>query len=776
MATKNGYSDAEVEALQKTGEAVPVEPKDGYSDDEVASLLKEGQASEVAPPTVADQIETAVRSTAEGFTPFGVSEPAVSGAIAIKNVIKQAVEQGTLDPVTAENFWSNYNADVQQRLVQKEQNPALDIGGQVLGALAPAVLTGGASLGIKAASGLAKGASALDVGSKVAAGTGKLLAKPLANAAAQMAEGSVAKGATKLAANAAEAAAGAVAQEAGRQGVLKSTGFMKPGEGSDLDDVAVMGAAIPVVGAGVGALARAAKVAGKGAMKVALGVQEEEIQNYMNNYEKLQTSRVKEEIEAALSDNLATIKKVSQDKQVKLTDDILDNLDILRTRVSKGSSESFDILGASNEILPTKPIADAIRRQKNLFYVTGTKTFGPEDAAAVDKIEMLAREAEALGPEVEAKAVKKIIQKVQEQGDYSIPPGQRDTPMSKAMKAARREIDQDLKARIPEYAQKMEEVSGLTSALEKASDALNSESKAMGAVKAVVSGKNPLKERALRDFAQVQPLEIEQVKQAADMANELNLLNEANIGDKLNLFVRGSNDPKIREQIEKLANLTDSEMLQELQALKAHEAFNKTFIRGSRNVNGWTVVGLSAARLAAKGAAGAIAGSQLSEDGAAIGAVWGATVDMFGPRMARAILKGIMQVKGIPTVAKIRALDIPEDAKRILIQDLARALRPVVTKDKSEEKSLNSFYAPEQSRPIIASEIRRAAGLAPEQKAEMINTLNTTGKVVDFDKVVFANEDTRPKQPSLVKDKNKKPSVPADSVEQYFEYKKRMPY
>ena len=39
------------------------------------------------------------------------------------------------------------------------------------------------------------------------------------------------------------------------------------------------------------------------------------------------------------------------------------------------------------------------------------------------------------------------------------------------MKAARRQIDEDLKERIPEYAQKMEEVSGLTSALEKASDA-----------------------------------------------------------------------------------------------------------------------------------------------------------------------------------------------------------------------------------------------------------------------------------------------------------------
>ena len=41
----------------------------------------------------------------------------------------------------------------------------------------------------------------------------------------------------------------------------------------------------------------------------------------------------------------------------------------------------------------------------------------------------------------------------------------------------------------------------------------------MGAVKTVVSGKNPLKEQTLREFAQVQPLEIEQVKQAMTLAN-----------------------------------------------------------------------------------------------------------------------------------------------------------------------------------------------------------------------------------------------------------------
>ena len=123
MATKNGYSDAEVEALQKTGEAVAAEPGDGYSDDEIASLLKESRASGWRRQLLRTKSRTAFRSTAEGFTPFGVSEPAVSGAIAIKNVIKQAVEQGTLDPVTAENFWSNYNADVPAKTRSERAEP-----------------------------------------------------------------------------------------------------------------------------------------------------------------------------------------------------------------------------------------------------------------------------------------------------------------------------------------------------------------------------------------------------------------------------------------------------------------------------------------------------------------------------------------------------------------------------------------------------------------------------------------------------------------------------
>jgi len=747
------------------------------SDEDIAAVTKPDLSLEdiaaVAPNTMGNQVETALRSTAEGLS-AGFSEPAVSGSIAIKNLIKDAVAKGSLDQITADNFWKSYDKDVQDRLIQKEQNPGLDIGGQVVGAVAPILLTGGAALGLRGAAAAARAASVADVGSNIALRAGKLATAPLAKAA-QLAEGTRLAGTAKLGVSAAEHAAGAVAQEATRQGVLKSTGFMKPGEGPDFDEVAMVGAALPVVGKGVGALAKGAKVVGKGAMKVALGVSENDIQNYVKNYDKIQTARNVKEIESAMKDNLSTIKKVGADSAVDLSDDIIDNIELLKNRVSKSSSEAFDILDAADAAIPSKSLADAIRKSKENLYVSEGKTFGPKDAASVQYLENLAQEVEALGDDVPPSAVKKIIQSIRGQTEY-LGPGQFDTPFNKSLKMASRDIDEQLKTAIPEYRDKMKEVAAMTSTLEHVVGELGSDQKALTGAKAAIAGSNPVKERAVKALAAYQPLDLEQAKQAAQMASELNLLNESNIGDKLSLFVKGSNDPKIRDQIEKLANLTDDQMVQELAALRSHEAFNKEFIRGSKNVNAWTVIGAAAGRMAFKGAAGAIVGSEISPEGAMLGAAWGASVDMFGPRMARAILKGIMQIKGIPTVAKIRALDAPEDVKRVMIQDLARALRPSLPVDKTQEKELNSFYAPEASRPVIASEIRRASDLSPEQKAEMIQSLNKTGRVVDFDKVVFAAEDKKPKQPSLVKTKDTKPAVPSDRVQEYFDYKKRQSY
>jgi hypothetical protein len=757
------------------------------------SLLADPSIAEkasVAPEsTTADQIETALRSTAEGLT-IGVSEPVVSGGIAVKNQIKQAIESGSLDPLALENFLKQYQQDVEQRQIQKEQNPGLDIGGQVVGAVAPIIMTGGAALGLRGAAAAARGASALDLGSNIAVRAGKLATSPLSKAAQPLAEAAQLAGATKatkagaaitkLGVSAAEHATGAVAQEAARQGVLKSTGFMKPGDGPDLDDVAVVGAALPVVGKGVGALTKGAKVAGKGAMKVFLGASEEKIDNYLKNYDVLQNARDLKEIENAARSNLAFLKQNAPKAEDALATDVLDHLDILGKRISDASSEAFDLLDRSGRTFDVNELNNAIESVKSKLLTGGKTLVGAANKGAYAKLESIQGDlrslSDAVGGEIPASSVKEVIQALDQEYN-ELARGEFAATAGTVVNQARAGINNILKD-VDGYAAKMKEVSSLVDLRKRVFQEFGgSDKKALAGVKAALNGNLP-RERLLNEFAQAQPIALAQAQEAKKFAEQVNLLNDSNIGDKLSLFVKGSNDPKLRDQLSKLADLSDEGMLKELEALRANEAFNKGFIQGSRNVNMWTVIGASAkqALLGGKALAGAAAGMTISPGLAAVGAAWGATVDLYGPQMARSILKGMMEIKGIPTVAKIRALDIPEDTKRLMIQDLARAMRPTTIKDKNQEKELNAFYAPEASRPIIASEIRRASDLSPEQKAEMIQSLNKTGRVVDFDKVVFAAEDKKPKQPSLVKTKDTKPAMPSDAVQEYFDYKKRQSY
>ena len=744
----------------------------------ITAAISTDELAAVTPSTTADQIETALRSTAEGAT-SGFSEPVVSGGIAFKNQIKEALEQGSIDPISIENFLEEYRKDVEARRVQKVQNPGLDIGGQVIGAIAPTILSGGAALGVRGAVTAAKAARAADVGSKIAVGAGKLGGWPLAKVAQLAGPVGAGKGA-KLVVSAAQTASGAVAQEAARQGVLKSTGFMKPGEGTDLDKVALLGAALPVVGAGVGALAKGAKVAGKGAMKVFLGASDDKINNYIKNYDAIQTARDFKEVENAVRSNLNFIKQQAPKTQEALATDVLDHLDLLGNRIKAASGEAYDVLEKSGRVFEVEKLNEAIGQVKNKLLTGGKTLVGAANKNAFAKLDTIQADLASLGQEfkgkIPASSVKEVIQALdQEYAELSR--GEFSATAGTVVNQARRGIDQVLKT-VDGYADKMKEVSSLTDLRKRVFQEFGgSEKKSFSGVKAALGGNVP-RANLLQEFAQTQPIALAQAKQAKQFADQVNLLSDSNIGDKLNLFVRGSNDPKLRQQLTKLAELSDDGMMKELEALRANEAFNKGFLQGSRNVNMWTVMGAAAkdALLGGKALTGAALGMTISPSLAALGAAWGATVDLYGPQMARGILNGMMQIKGIPTVAKIRALNIPEDTKRMMIQDLARALRPATITDKKVEKELNAFYAPEESRPIIASEIRRATGISPEDKAEMIQTLTKTGKVVDFDRVVFANEDKAVKQPQMVKSETKKPSVPADSVEQYFEYKKRMPY
>lgn len=786
MGTNKGYSDEEVEALVKSGKATAVEPKQGFSDEDVAALAAEGKAREVAPSTTADMVETGLRSTAEGLT-LGLSEPTVSGAIAVKNQIKQALDSGTLDPLSIDNFVKQYQQDAEQRMIQKAQNPGLDIGGQVIGSIAPILFTGGAALGVKGAATAAKLARGLDVGAQIGS-KAAVLAKPIAKAA-QIAEGAalaskggktlegaakLGAGAVKLGASAAETAAGAVAQEASRQAILKSTGFMKPGEGPDLDEVAMVGAALPVVGKGVGLLARGTKALGKGSMTALLGASPKAIDDYVKNYDTLQNARNITELKDAAQSNVAIIKNLAKKGEEGLATDVLDHLDILGNRATQASGEAYDLLTKSGQSFDSAQLIDAVEKAKQDLLTGGKTLVGAANKNSYAKLETIQNDIRVLGEQfggtVPADTTKEIVQALDQEYN-ELARGEFATTAATAVNKARRNINEVLKT-VDGYADKMKEVAALTDLRSRVFKEFGgSEKKAVAGVSAALKG-NPTRMKLLQEFDAAQPFGLEQTKAAKAAADEINLLSESNIGDKISSFVQGSNDPKLRQQLVSLAALSDDQLVKELEALRAHEAFNTGFIRGSRNVN----LGLAISYALAKGTAGAAAGMTLGPGMAGLGATYGVLVDTAGPRIARGMLKGYLEIKGIPTVAKIRSLTVPEDVKRLMIQDLSRAMRPALSTDKEKEKALNSFYAPEKAKPVIISEIRRSQGLTPEEKASMIQEVTRTGKVVDFDKVVFAGEEPKKSKAKVVDSKTKKPALPSDSVQEYFQYKKKQAF
>lgn len=129
---------------------------------------------------------------------------------------------------------------------------------------------------------------------------------------------------------------------------------------------------------------------------------------------------------------------------------------------------------------------------------------------------------------------------------------------------------------------------------------------------------------------------------------------------------RNQNQVELRKQFQELSKLSDTDFLKAIEDLRVKGAFEATNKSGSRNVNIWTIMGHAAA--------GATGGAMVGgAGGAAVGAVSGALVDQFGPAMAKKILDGVLKIKGVPTVAKIQALNIPPQGKVYLISELQRS-------------------------------------------------------------------------------------------------------
>lgn len=268
--------------------------------------IKALEAQQAAPENDSvntDGVETALRSGVEGLT-FGLTEPLISGMNAAGQKVSDVLMQM---PAEARKSYSDYyDQDVARRRKLKSENRAADIGGQVVGALAPAVLTFGESAPLSAERALtvlpeAVNAAGQSTGAAIRAIPGAealLKSKGVAGSVARIGEG-----ATKAAVQ------GTLAQDMQQQVELAS-GHMKPEEERSIADLAIDSAEF---GGALHAIPEVAGQAGralKGAARVLTGVKGEAIDKYLERPDAIRNAKSVEEIKAEVD---STIQKLADD-------------------------------------------------------------------------------------------------------------------------------------------------------------------------------------------------------------------------------------------------------------------------------------------------------------------------------------------------------------------------------------------------------------------------------------------------------------------------------
>lgn len=229
--------------------------------------------------------ETFARSVAEGWTPFGVSEPAISSVTAVLgNLLASGADAEDLKDffsksIDVARIQKKYQSDVERRRELEKQFPGPAISGEVLGALVPSP-----------AGYLAKGITA------VAKGVSPAI-----------------KGAEKISKTAGAAIEGALqagVQEAGKQAIQVPTGFITPEEQQSILGTAAFGAKL---GGGIRGGIEAAKVAG-GAGKTVLGAMlgptQKTIESYLADPQSLERAKSPAQIKTLVDQ---TVSKIQDD-------------------------------------------------------------------------------------------------------------------------------------------------------------------------------------------------------------------------------------------------------------------------------------------------------------------------------------------------------------------------------------------------------------------------------------------------------------------------------
>ncbi len=155
-------------------------------------------------------------------------------------------------------------------------------------------------------------------------------------------------------------------------------------------------------------------------------------------------------------------------------------------------------------------------------------------------------------------------------------------------------------------------------------------------------------------------LETEEIK------NNLKLIKAFEDVDKAALYIdqkTSGNEKKIKAYFTKLSELSDQDFVEMVDALRVKSAFDKSFTRGSRNVNLFQSIFSSVTG----GVSGGFAGGPIGAiAGSVLGGYLGVTVDAYGPMVAKKVLKklgGLKQGLKASSVYKVFNDELPDFAK-----------------------------------------------------------------------------------------------------------------
>lgn len=464
---------------------------------------------------------------------------------------------------------------------------------------------------------------------------------------------------------------------------------------------------------------------------------------------------------------------------IHLADDVATSIQDIKSKVKQGSEESYKILDQDPNAYSVRGAAPVLRQMAddmNILPFEGTpggskgalvpqSQWGlakPASSAPVttqsigvqNELRKFAALLEKTPEKVPARELKKMLQQIDasEMAVYGQPGF--DSRVSAAYKTIRRTIDDAIKARNPQYADKMLEVSGNKGLMESAINRFGDSRAATSRLNAIGSRTAEADRQLLakigdatgRDF--VTPvnhyLEAQGKLKASESLSQIKkALPEYSSARKAESkaqqlarpeapkqFVEGAlKKQSLPEQLAKHeAGFSEStnnlekaqETLAPFKTVTPHNS--ESMVRGLMKAPGKenieirkTIEGLSKAnekdylawiadRRAADQFAGefrigsrnvslwTIMGAMIGNaPGAGIGAVIGAMTDKFGPKMVQKILDGALKLKGAPTASKIMSLKLEPKIEHFLLRELSKA--------SSINERLREVSGPDDSTP-----------------------------------------------------------------------------